>query len=697
MKRNEGMRVVIDALVATMAPVAYVILFACATFAVFSLIGMGLLGGKLFSCSMPGAEWPGGKLECSGNHLDLETGVMFPRAWIKPTYNFDSSAESVVTLYRMSTNKYVAILAASKDITDFDQSPLDNNSAYMSLFFVVYMIVGYLFVMNLFVGFIVDGFNLHKGTSTKDIVYNRFPRQFRQHRPQIKTLAMCAPNNLMSSAIENFISSLKFQVFSAACVFVNVGFMLSDHVDPEPWFEEVIDTQNLIFFMELLAEIFMTALAYGPGILVDDVWKSFDMFVAAGSLIGYLISSPQITQFVKAFRLMRVVRLMIIIKKIRIILETLVKCLPQLANIMVLLVLVYSMFSVLGASMFSATKYGMRLGPTANFNSWSDSIVTAYQIVTGDEWMTIMDDCAVVPPMCTPLFDSTVHGYNGPDMTFGDCGSEFSPFYFIAFKLIGEAIMLNLFIGMIIENFAFITDDVSHAEHINWDNGASADQIIELVEIFTAMGLGTDVVPLENVPKFINAIPRPLGMRDPFTMAMTEQTDQDRVQLKFVRAELNVIVTEHRAREQKMIKGSLSGWYYWFTTCGKVRKYEAAVSFEELMMTLVHWRKPRLVPEIRKLARSFIVQDVIFMCHCLVLKDTLQQFRKRRLIEQVTRPMLGTLPPSFCSLFRHHHRAQLFFPGTCALSQTNVWTPFENCCRSMRRTSLVLLLMPPST
>lgn len=629
MKRNEGMRIVIDALVATTAPVAYVILFACATFAVFSLIGMGLLGGKLFYCSQPGAEWPGGKLQCSGNHIDMETGIMFPRAWIKPSHNFDSSAESIVTLYRMSTNKYVAILAAAQDITELNQSPFDRNSTYMSLFFVVYMIVGYLFVMNLFVGFIVDGFNLHKGTSTKDIVYNRFPRQFREHRPQIKTLAWCTPNNLMSAFLESFLTSIKFQVFSAACVFVNVGFMLSDHVDPEPWFEDMIDLQNLIFFMELLMEIFLTALAFGPGVLVDDAWKVFDVFVAAGTLVGYLISSPQITQFVKAFRLLRVVRLMIIIKKIRIILETLVKCLPQLANIMILLLLVYSMFSVLGANMFSATKYGLRLGPTANFNSWTSSIITAYQIVTGDEWMMIMDDCSVVPPMCTPIFDSTVHGYNGPDMSFGDCGSEFSPVYFISFKLIGEAIMLNLFIGMIIENFAFITDDVSHAEHPDWDNGASADQIIELVEIFTAMGLGSDVVPLENVPKFINAIPRPLGMRDPYTMAVTEQTEQDRVQLKFVRAELNVIVVGHREREAKMSKGSLSGWYYWFRTCGKVRKYEAAVSFDELMMTLVHWRKPKLVPEIRKLARSFVVQDVIFMCHCLVLKDSLQQYRKK--------------------------------------------------------------------
>lgn len=100
MKRNEGMRVVIDALVATIAPVTYVIVFACTTFAVFSLVGMGLFGGKMFYCSTPGAEYPGGKTECSGSHVDMDSGIMKPRAWIKPTYNFDSSTSSFVTLYR---------------------------------------------------------------------------------------------------------------------------------------------------------------------------------------------------------------------------------------------------------------------------------------------------------------------------------------------------------------------------------------------------------------------------------------------------------------------------------------------------------------------------------------------------------------------------------------------------------------------
>lgn len=276
-------------------------------------------------------------------------------------------------------------------------------------------------------------------------------RQFNEHRPRVKTLEWLSPKNAFSFWLANTMAGIRFQAFSATCVVVNVGFMLADHTDPHPKFTEIMDGQNLFFFLELVGELVLYVMAVGPGGLVDDPWKNFDIFVCLGTLVGYLGNNKEITQFVKAFRLLRVVRLMIIIKKIRIILETLIKCIPQLANILVLLFLVYSMFAVIGLQFFSATKYGTRLGPTANFNTWTDAMVVCYQIVTGDSWWEIMDDCAILPPYCTPLFDNDLmpgYGYNGPPKTFGDCGGgAVSTVYFMAFKLICEFIMLNLFIG----------------------------------------------------------------------------------------------------------------------------------------------------------------------------------------------------------------------------------------------------------
>lgn len=141
MKRNVGMRIVIDALICTMKPVAYVIMFSVFTFCVFALVGQGLFGGRLYRCNMPGAEYPGGKAECSGHHVTLDSGFLVQRVWSNPSFHFDDYEGSVLTLFTVNTIKYVDIIYDVSDITRFDQSPKEGFSGELALFFVVYLIV----------------------------------------------------------------------------------------------------------------------------------------------------------------------------------------------------------------------------------------------------------------------------------------------------------------------------------------------------------------------------------------------------------------------------------------------------------------------------------------------------------------------------------------------------------------------------
>jgi len=53
---------------------------------------------------------------------------------------------------------------------------------------------------------------------------------------------------------------------------------------------------------------------------------------------------------------------------------------PQLANILLLILLVYSMFAVVFVSSYGTVKYGYRLGPTLNFENFGDAIFACYQV-----------------------------------------------------------------------------------------------------------------------------------------------------------------------------------------------------------------------------------------------------------------------------------------------------------------------------
>jgi len=265
MKRNQSMRVVIDALITTLQPIAYVILFLIFTLVVFGLAAIGVFGGKLFFCSSPAVAFPLGKMECSGTWVVQDgnlNGVIFPSVWDNPYYfNFDSFFMAFMSLFMVSTFKYVGIIFACMDITAEDQAPLTNNSWYWSVFFIVYILVGALFVMNLFVAFIIDGFNAAKGSTQAEEIYRRLRRQIFQYRPKYETFK--PPDFRISRQLRELIESKGFQTISTLCVLVNVSMLLADNADASESYISMMKSQNDVFYGELCLEVVLCAIAYG--------------------------------------------------------------------------------------------------------------------------------------------------------------------------------------------------------------------------------------------------------------------------------------------------------------------------------------------------------------------------------------------------------------------------------------------------
>lgn len=56
------------------------------------------------------------------------------------------------------------------------------------------------------------------------------------------------------------------------------------------------------------------------------------------------------------------------------------------------------------------------------------------------------------------------------EQAVSDCGMPKMTTFFVwmILKVVCQNIMLNLFIGMILDNFSFITDEVSHVEDERW-------------------------------------------------------------------------------------------------------------------------------------------------------------------------------------------------------------------------------------
>jgi len=115
------------------------------------------------------------------------------------------------------------------------------------------------------------------------------------------------------------------------------------------------------------------------------------------------------------------------------------------------LFLAYFIFAVLGMHLFGTVVRGEFLNEHANFETFAKSLLTTFRMSTGESWNGIMHDCQVQPPLCTL-------SENGGS---GDCGNPMiAPVYFVLFQLIGQYIMLNLFIAVMLEYYQRQQDSV---------------------------------------------------------------------------------------------------------------------------------------------------------------------------------------------------------------------------------------------
>ena len=120
--------------------------------------------------------------------------------------------------------------------------------------------------------------------------YRKYIRQIQQNAPRIAWFS--PPTNPICKAAREFAESSGFRTFSMMCVGINICFLLSDHAGSSAEFERMLDLQNFVFFFELLFEVIVGIVAYGPlGGILDDRWRAFDFLILLITAISYITVS----------------------------------------------------------------------------------------------------------------------------------------------------------------------------------------------------------------------------------------------------------------------------------------------------------------------------------------------------------------------------------------------------------------------
>ena len=166
-----------------------------------------------------------------------------------------------------------------------------------------------------------------------------------------------------------------------------------------------------------------------------DPWNALDFAIVA---IFFL---PIHASYVAVFRLARVVRalrLLTSLPKLQLIVSCLLKSIPSMCYVGILLALMFYIYGVVGVFLFSEND-------PVHFRNLPMSLLSLFRVVTLEDWTDVM---------YIQMLGSDVYAYD--NTTAIALKSTAQPFvaalYFVSFVLLGTMIVLNLFIGVIINS-----------------------------------------------------------------------------------------------------------------------------------------------------------------------------------------------------------------------------------------------------
>lgn len=195
----------------------------------------------------------------------------------------------------------------------------------------------------------------------------------------------------------------------------------------------------LIFLIE--AMIKMAAEGNRPLRYFRDPWNVFDFTIVVVCYMALLF--PEVEgAYVAVFRLARVLRVFRIVRtipKLRLLVNTLLKSIPSIGYIGILLSVVFYIYATMGVFLF-------RYNDPVHFGNLQLSLLSLFRIVTLEDWTDIM---YINMYGC----DHPIWGYGEGEGCTDPGGFGFgAAFYFVSFVLIGTMIVLNLFIGVIMNS-----------------------------------------------------------------------------------------------------------------------------------------------------------------------------------------------------------------------------------------------------
>ena len=218
---------------------------------------------------------------------------------------------------------------------------------------------------------------------------------------------------------------------------------------------DLLHLADRIIILLFTAEIALKIIAGGrkPWQFFRDPWNVFDFIIVAVCLVP--AGDTHYVAVLRILRVLRVLRMVTFVPDLRLIVGALLRSIPSMGYVMMLIAILFYVYAIIGVFIFGQSD-------PVHFGDLHHAMVTLFQVLTLEGWAEIMD----------------VHLY-GEVAEGGRRIVALWPFiYFASFILIGAMIIMNLFIGIIMNSMEKTKKEMSKELNEVKNNDIKADELL---------------------------------------------------------------------------------------------------------------------------------------------------------------------------------------------------------------------------
>ncbi|XP_068790277.1 sodium channel protein type 5 subunit alpha-like [Struthio camelus] len=455
LSRFEGIKVVVNALLGAIPSILNVLLVCVVFWLLFNIVGVQLLGKKFWKCTLKA-----GNISLINNRSDCNA---YGGTWENGPVNFDHVGMGYLALLEVATFKgWMDIMYAAVDSRQKDEQPTFEHFLSMYIYFVIFIIFGSFFMLNLFIGVVISNFNQQrKKISGKDLFlteeqkkYYNALKKLGSKKPQ---KPIPRPLNVFQGFLFDIVSHKAFDITVVILICLNMVVMMTENENKD--IRKVLNNINRFFVAIFTGECVIKILALRHYFFTSG-WNIFDLAVVILSLISIGLSEVLESFFsptlLRIFRLVRIGRILRLIRKargIRTLLFALLMSLPALFNIGLLLFLVMFIYAIVGMANFACVNWKGGIDNLFNFQTFDSSMLCLFQITTSAGWDGLLSPLLSSPDSCAPNLNLT----NRKDIS---CVSQtVGIIFFVSYIVISFLIVVNMYIAVILENFSVATEE----------------------------------------------------------------------------------------------------------------------------------------------------------------------------------------------------------------------------------------------